>query len=109
MKPQKQKKVVKEIPGIEAEKRKDANLKHVVINEKRLKKSIQYLVPHVPHGFQNRDQYERTIRTPIGKEWNAQNIYLEKIAPRIEKKLGVPIQPLKFVSQGKKSHNRRKL
>lgn len=108
MKPPKQKKVIKSIPGVEVEKRKDAKLKNVIINEKRLKKSIQYLVPQVPHGFENRDQYERTIRMPIGKEWNAQNVYLEKIAPRIQKKLGEAIQPIKFVSSGKKASGRRK-
>ena len=74
-----------------------------------MKKSIQYLVPQVPHGFENRDQYERTIRMPIGKEWNTQNVYLEKIAPRIQKKLGHAIQPIKFVSSGKKTTGRRKL
>jgi U3 small nucleolar RNA-associated protein 14 len=109
LKPQKQRMVVKSIPGIEAEKRKDAKLKHVIINEKRLKKSIQYLVPQVPHGFENRDQYERTIRMPIGKEWNTQNVYLEKIAPRIQKKLGQAIHPIRFVSSGKKKTSRRKL
>ena len=109
MKPQKQRIIVKSIPGIEAQKRKDSKLKHVIINEKRLKKSIQYLVPQVPHGFENRDQYERTIRMPIGKEWNTQNVYLEKIAPRIHKKLGQAIQPIKFVSSGKKITGRRKL
>jgi U3 small nucleolar RNA-associated protein 14 len=108
LKPQKHK-VVKSIPGIEVEKRKDSKLKHVIINEKRMKKSIQYLVPQVPHGFENRDQYERTIRMPIGKEWNTQNVYLEKIAPRIQKKLGHAIQPIKFVSSGKKTTGRRNL
>ena len=109
MKPQREK-VTKEIPGIEVSKRKDAKLSHVIINEKRMKKAIQYLVPQIPHGFDNRDQYERTIRMPIGKEWNSQNIYLEKIAPKIQTKLGVAIQPLKFVSTGGKSgkSNRRK-
>ena len=76
-------------------------MRHVIINEKRPKKSIQYMVPQVPHGFENRDQYERVIRMPLGKEWNAQGVHRERIKPKVVTKLGTVIKPLTFVSNPK--------
>jgi U3 small nucleolar RNA-associated protein 14 len=76
-------------------------MKHVIINEKRPKKSLQYMVPSIPHGFENRDQYERVIRMPIGKEWNAQGVFRERIKPKVQTKLGTVIDPLKFVALAK--------
>ncbi|KAI8822566.1 Utp14 protein-domain-containing protein [Fimicolochytrium jonesii] len=87
--------------GVKADKRQDAKLKHVIINEKRLKKSVKYTVPQVPHGFDSREQYERTIRAPIGKEWNAASAHSSAIKPRIQPKLGTVIAPLKYVRSGK--------
>ncbi|TPX70881.1 hypothetical protein SpCBS45565_g01475 [Spizellomyces sp. 'palustris'] len=82
--------------GVEEAKRGDVKLKHVIINEKRMKKAAKYMAPAVPHGFDNKEQYERTIRAPLGKEWNAASAHGDMIKPRVQTKLGTVIAPLRF-------------
>ncbi|KNC98242.1 uncharacterized protein SPPG_06642 [Spizellomyces punctatus DAOM BR117] len=82
--------------GVDEAKRQDVKLKHVIINEKRMKKAVKYMAPAVPHGFDNREQYERTIRAPLGKEWNAASAHGGMIKPRVQTKLGTVIAPLRF-------------
>lgn len=91
------------IDGIEETKRQDAKLKFVIINEKRNKKAAQYMLPDVPHGFENREQYESTLRMPLGKEWNTSGTFKNLNMPRIKTKAGAIIHPLKFVRQPKDS------
>ncbi|KAJ3195858.1 hypothetical protein HK101_010836 [Irineochytrium annulatum] len=79
--------------GIATFKRKDANLKHVIINEKRNKKNSKLLASEVPFGFGNREQYEQTIRLPLGKEWNSAHTHSKFIAPRVITKMGQTIAP----------------
>jgi U3 small nucleolar RNA-associated protein 14 len=60
------------------------------------------MLPSVPHGFDNREQYERTISNPLGKEWNSLQSHNSITAPKIRTKLGTPILPLKYVSLNNK-------
>ncbi|CAG8783383.1 8620_t:CDS:2, partial [Racocetra fulgida] len=98
VKPQKNKKpiIVKPLPGegIDTKKRQDAKLKHVIINEKRIKKAKKYLSTDIPYPFETREQYERSLRTPIGKEWNTHEVFQKMITPRVITKMGVVIDPL---------------
>ncbi|KAJ3046003.1 hypothetical protein HDV00_003751 [Rhizophlyctis rosea] len=98
------KKVVVKAPkagdGVEAEKRQDAKLKHVIINEKRMKKATKYMVPQLPHGFDTLEQYERTIRLPLGREWNATAQHKEMVKPRVQTKVGHVIAPLTMPGGG---------
>lgn len=55
--------------------------------------------PRLPHGFENREQYERTIMTPLGKEWNTQSAHKKLVQPRVTTKLGHVIAPLKMTSK----------
>ncbi|CAB4446072.1 unnamed protein product [Rhizophagus irregularis] len=95
-KPKKKKLVLaKPLPGgIEASKRKDVKLQHVIINEKRIKKAKKYLSTNIPHPFETREQYERSLRTPLGKEWNTQEVFQKIVTPRIITKMGTVIDPL---------------
>ncbi len=52
------------------QKRKDASLPTVMINGKRQKRSALLRVAQVPYPFTSRKQYERSMRRPIGPEWN---------------------------------------
>lgn len=52
--------------------------------------------PKLPHGFDNREQYERTISNPLGKEWNTENAHKAAVQPKVITKLGAFIEPLKF-------------
>ncbi|KAF9355937.1 hypothetical protein BGX34_010178 [Mortierella sp. NVP85] len=80
--------------GVEISKRKDAKLAHVIINEKRDKKAAAYAVTQVPHPFKTWAQYEQSLRTPVGREWNTNSTFQKMTLPRITTKLGTIIDPL---------------
>ncbi|KAJ2962821.1 hypothetical protein NQZ79_g2114 [Umbelopsis isabellina] len=81
--------------GVAANKRKDAKLGNVIISEKRSKKAAKYQVTAIPFPFQNREQYERSLRAPLGKEWNTTDSFQKMTKPRVMTKLGRVIDPLK--------------
>lgn len=75
--------------GIEKEKRKDAKLKKVIINEKRVKKNGKYLASSLPHPFETKSQYERSLRLPVGPEWTTKETFQGMTKPRVMVKQGV--------------------
>ena len=82
-------KVLTKIPGIAAEKRQDAKLDRVIINEKRVKKNSKYLASSLPHPFETREQYERSLRLPVGPEWTTKETFQGMTKPRVLMKPGV--------------------
>ena len=52
--------------------------------------------PRLPHGYDTREQYERTISNPLGKEWNTENSHKQVVQPKVVTKTGVFIAPLKM-------------
>ncbi|KAK2807827.1 hypothetical protein FQN50_005216 [Emmonsiellopsis sp. PD_5] len=80
--------------GIKPERRKDAKLDRVIINEKRVKKNAKYLASQLPHPFESRQQYERSLRLPIGPEWTTKETFQNATKPRVMLKQGV-IKPMK--------------
>ena len=85
--------------GLDPIKRQDKSLQHVIINEKRNRRATKYMVNDVPYPFETREQYEQSIRVPIGKEWNTAHMFGKMTLPRIKKTDGAVIQPIKFVKQ----------
>ncbi|KAI9885212.1 MAG: hypothetical protein M1823_002984 [Watsoniomyces obsoletus] len=81
------------IEGVQKEKRADAKLANVIISEKRIKKNTKYMAPALPHPFENRHQYERSLRLPMGPEWTTKETFQAATKPRIMVKQGV-IGPL---------------
>ncbi|KIV97973.1 hypothetical protein PV10_01668 [Exophiala mesophila] len=81
------------IKGVAADKRKDAKLERVIINEKRIKKNDKYLAQELPHPFETRHQYERSLRLPLGPEWTTKNTFQDATKPRVLMKQGV-IRPM---------------
>ena len=82
-------KVLTKEPGIAKEKRQDAKLDRVIINEKRVKKNAKYLASNLPHPFETRQQYERSLRLPVGPEWTTKETFQSATKPRILMKQGV--------------------
>lgn len=94
--PKKKRKFIKKVKGVvEKEKRKDKNLKNVIINEKVNKKNLKYQSSAVPFPFENREQYERSLRMPLGQEWTSRATHQKMIKPKIITKPGQVIDPLK--------------
>ena len=81
------------VKGVPEEKRKDAKLERVIINEKTIKKNGKYLANELPHPFESRQQYERSLRLPIGPEWTTKSTFQDATKPRVLMKQGV-IRPI---------------
>jgi U3 small nucleolar RNA-associated protein 14 len=82
-------KTVTQTPGIDANKRKDKNLDRVIINEKTVKPNKKYLAGSLPFPFENKEQYERSLRQPKGREWTTKKSHQEGTLPRVLVKGGV--------------------
>ncbi|KAF2853047.1 Utp14-domain-containing protein [Plenodomus tracheiphilus IPT5] len=80
--------------GIDAAKRKDRKLERVIINEKRVKPNVTYMATQLPFPFENKEQYERSLRVPQGKEWTTKRTHQQVTKPRVIVKQGV-IRPLR--------------
>ncbi|KAL2433675.1 hypothetical protein ABEF95_008555 [Exophiala dermatitidis] len=81
------------IKGVSEEKRQDAKLERVIINEKRVKKNSKYLASELPHPFETRQQYERSLRLPLGPEWTTKSTFQDATKPRVLMKQGI-IRPM---------------
>nr|6ZQB_UN Chain UN, U3 small nucleolar RNA-associated protein 14,U3 small nucleolar RNA-associated protein 14 [Saccharomyces cerevisiae S288C] len=87
-----------DVPQTELQEKVDQVLQesqNVIINEKVNKKNLKYQSSAVPFPFENREQYERSLRMPIGQEWTSRASHQELIKPRIMTKPGQVIDPLK--------------
>jgi U3 small nucleolar RNA-associated protein 14 len=81
------------VRGVSQDQRKDKNLDRVIINEKRIKKNGKYLASELPHPFETRQQYERSLRLPLGPEWTTKNTFQDATKPRVLLKQGI-IKPM---------------
>ncbi|TVY85068.1 Uncharacterized protein LSUE1_G000705 [Lachnellula suecica] len=77
------------VKGVKEANRRDAKLDRVIINEKRVKKNGKYLASSLPHPFETKQQYERSLRVPVGPEWTTKATYQDATKPRILVKQGV--------------------
>ncbi|RMZ91618.1 hypothetical protein DV736_g1146, partial [Chaetothyriales sp. CBS 134916] len=75
--------------GIAPQKRQDAKLEKVIVNEKRVKKNGKYLATELPHPFESRQQYERSLRLPLGPEWTTKSTFQDATKPRVLVKQGI--------------------
>ncbi|RAH73409.1 UTP14 family protein [Aspergillus aculeatinus CBS 121060] len=89
-----QKRFLTKVEGVKPEDRKDAKLSRVIINEKRIKKNNKYMATQLPHQFETRQQYERSLRLPIGPEWSTKETFQIATKPRVMIKQGV-IKPMR--------------
>lgn len=87
-------KIIKSSAGTLASQRKDKNLEKVIISEKRVPKTVKYLANSLPHPFESKTQYERSLRLPIGPEFTTKTTFQDMTKPRVIIKGGV-IAPLR--------------
>ncbi|KAL8658317.1 MAG: hypothetical protein Q9226_001097 [Calogaya cf. arnoldii] len=85
--------VVSKQEGIPKAKRQDAKLDKVIINKKRVKKNTKYLASQLPHPFETKQQYERSLRLPVGPEWTTKETFQAATKPRVLMKQGI-IRPM---------------
>ncbi|KAK7753887.1 hypothetical protein SLS62_004253 [Diatrype stigma] len=71
------------------EDRRDAKLNNVIINEKRIRKSEKYMASQLPHVYESKLQYERSLRLPLGPEFQTKETFQEVTKPRLLMKQGI--------------------
>ncbi|KAF8310820.1 Utp14-domain-containing protein [Clavulina sp. PMI_390] len=86
--------LIKKVPGIAPTARADAGKAHLIISEKKDKKASKYLVRDLPHPYTSRAQFEKSLDTPVGPEWNTRTSFQKGTLPRVVKKMGTIIDPV---------------
>ncbi|KAH0565978.1 hypothetical protein GP486_000624 [Trichoglossum hirsutum] len=87
-------KVISKLEGIKEGNRRDAKLDRVIVNEKQVKKNAKYLASSLPHPFETREQYERSLRLPVGPEWTTKETFQNATKPRVILRQGRVIDPM---------------
>lgn len=79
----------------EKRKRKDQIKPHVILSQKRVKKTAdKYMLSEVPYPFTSREEYERSLAGGIGPEWNVTSSFKAMTRPEIYTRAGKIIQPI---------------
>lgn len=82
-------------PGFPApEKRRMDNQGNLVIIENRDEKLQQHLVANLPFPFTSVDDYEKSIRVPIGKDFVPATAHKVLTKPAVITKAGTIIEPM---------------
>ncbi|KAM9227052.1 U3 small nucleolar RNA-associated protein 14 homolog A [Leptosomus discolor] len=74
--------------------RKDRHLPHVIVSEKRNIHAAAHQVSELPFPFERHQQFEQSIRTPVGPTWNTQRAFQKLTAPRVLTRAGHIIPPI---------------
>lgn len=74
--------------------RRDQSLPGVIIWEKRNAAVGLHQVASLPFPFQNQQQFQSTIRTPLGRTWNTEGTVKKVTRPRVVTRLGTIIPPM---------------
>ena len=91
-------------PASSSSRRTDRSLPLVMINQKRVKAAARLKVEHVPYPFTSREQYERSLAVPIGKEWNGMRAARGFARPKVVTDAGRTINPIKLAGGKKGQH-----
>lgn len=96
-------KVFQHEPGVvNPEERRDAKLSHVIIHERHSRRADKLSVSKVPYPFKTREEYEKHMAKPVGREWNSTSNFTKAIQPRVEAKAGAIIEPIKLPKSSNK-------
>ena len=74
--------------------RKDINLGHVILSEKRDVYVANHQVHHLPFPYENTEQFEKSIARPIGNTWNTPEVFSSSIKPGVTNPMGTIILPM---------------
>lgn len=86
---------LKTTAGVEEADRKDAGRANVIISEKKEKKAAAFLPKDLPYPFTSVAQYEASFKNPVGGEWNSRAGFQRQTIPRVVKKPGAIIEPIR--------------
>ncbi|KAK3724782.1 hypothetical protein LTR37_000830 [Vermiconidia calcicola] len=80
--------------GTKQQDRQDAKLPNVIVSEKQARKGKGYMAPILPHGFETKEQYERSLRVPVGPEWTTKEVFQRGTRPRVVVRPGTVVKAL---------------
>ena len=83
--------------------RKDSGLQGVIISEKWDRRNAKYRTPTVPFPYDSKETYERTMRQPLGRDFNTDAAFRSLTRPAVVKDAGVVIHPIRY-SQAMAEH-----
>ena len=86
--------------------RKDKKMPNVIISEKHLKGTMKYKIDKLPHPFKTREEYEQSIRMPLGDEWNTSHVVMKYTKPEVITRAGRIIEAAKLPNKKPKADNR---
>ncbi len=76
--------------------RKDTRMPNVVLSERRVKTSAKFKLDGIPHPFTTREEYEQSLRMPVGEEWNASHVVRANTKPEVMLRAGRVVEPAKL-------------
>lgn len=82
------------VAGTKQEHRRDKGREDVIISEKQDRKGKKYMAPVLPHGFEKADEYERSLRVPVGPEWTTKETFQKGTKPRVVVKPGAVVEAM---------------
>lgn len=88
-------KFLKKTAGVAAEDRKDAGRANVIITEKKDKKAARFLPTDLPYPYTSVAQYEAAMAANIGSEFNSRAAFQRGTLPRVTKKPGAIVEPIR--------------
>ncbi|XP_071114020.1 U3 small nucleolar RNA-associated protein 14 homolog A-like [Haliotis cracherodii] len=94
LKPSKKKKKRFTLKGPDAAPRRDRDLGNVIISEKLDDAIAKHQVARLPFPYTSPQQFEQSIRAPVGKNWNPETAFRKMIQPKVLTKLGTVIKPI---------------
>jgi len=74
--------------------RTDANLSHVIINQKEIKPLDKYKFRDVPLAWKSKEALEKSLSLPLGKEFNTLKTHSQLVQPKIVSTPGLVISPI---------------
>ncbi|KAL7422121.1 hypothetical protein Q5752_002764 [Cryptotrichosporon argae] len=86
---------LKTTAGVLPTQRADAGKANVIVSERRDKKAAQFLAKDLPYPYTSVAQYEKSFDAPVGAEWNSRAGFQRGTVPRVVKKPGAIIEPVR--------------
>ena len=65
------------------------------------------MVSNVPFPYTSKQQFERSIRVPTGKEWNSAATLKRNVTPKVSTKAGAIIEPMRLTKSIKEDSKRK--
>lgn len=78
---------------VDAKKTKETK-KTVILNDRRIKKSLKFQIPHIPYPYRSREEYEKAMAGAIGQEWNVSGAVKSMTRSEIQTTKGRIIAPI---------------